>query len=74
MPSKTAQQKCPNLIFVRPRFPGYKEISQQIRQIFYEYTDLVEPLSPDEAYLDVTENKKGIESANQIALEIRKNI
>ncbi|AQX00931.1 DNA polymerase IV [Elizabethkingia anophelis] len=74
MPSKTAQQKCPNLIFVRPRFPRYKEISQQIRQIFYEYTDLVEPLSLDEAYLDVTENKKGIESANQIALEIRKKI
>ncbi|WP_049038916.1 DNA polymerase IV [Elizabethkingia anophelis] len=74
MPSKTAQQKCPNLIFVRPRFPRYKEISQQIRQIFYEYTDLIEPLSLDEAYLDVTENKKGIESANQIALEIRKKI
>ena len=43
MPSKTAQQKCPNLIFIRPRFPRYKEISQQIRQIFHEYTDLVEP-------------------------------
>ncbi|MCL1676471.1 DNA polymerase IV [Elizabethkingia meningoseptica] len=74
MPSKTAQQKCPNLIFVKPRFSRYKEISQQIRQIFFEYTDLVEPLSLDEAYLDVTENKKGIESANIIASEIRKKI
>jgi DNA polymerase-4 len=74
MPSKTAKEKCPHLIFVSPRFPRYKEISRQIREIFYEYTDLVEPLSLDEAYLDVTENKKGIESANQIAKEIRQKI
>jgi len=74
MPSKTAREKCPNLIFVPPRFPRYKEVSKKIRSIFYEYTDLVEPLSLDEAYLDVTENKKNIESANQIAKEIRRRI
>lgn len=74
MPSKTAKEKCPELIFVRPRFPRYREVSQQIHEIFHEYTDLVEPLSLDEAYLDVTENKKNIESANQIATEIRQKI
>ncbi|WP_419870940.1 DNA polymerase IV [Chryseobacterium sp. CT-SW4] len=74
MSSKTAKEKCPDLIFVKPRFPRYKEISQKIRSIFYEYTDLVEPLSLDEAYLDVTENKKELESANQIAREIRQKI
>lgn len=74
MPSKTAKEKCPHLIFVKPRFPRYKEISQKIRAIFYEYTDLVEPLSLDEAYLDVTQNKKEMESANEIAKEIRKRI
>ncbi|MEG2079310.1 DNA polymerase IV [Chryseobacterium sp.] len=74
MPSKTAKEKCPHLIFVPPRFARYKEISKKIREIFYEYTDLVEPLSLDEAYLDVTENKKQIESANQIAREIRQKI
>ncbi|MDM1554388.1 MULTISPECIES: DNA polymerase IV [Chryseobacterium] len=74
MPSKTAKEKCPDLIFVPPRFTRYKEISKMIREIFYEYTDLVEPLSLDEAYLDVTENKKEIESANQIAREIRQKI
>ncbi|MFY1046864.1 DNA polymerase IV [Chryseobacterium sp. GP-SGM7] len=74
MPSKTAKEKCPHLIFVPPRFARYKEISRKIREIFYEYTDLVEPLSLDEAYLDVTENKKDIESANQIAKEIRQKI
>lgn len=74
MPSKLAKQKCPHLIFVKPRFARYKEISQQIRQIFLEYTDLVEPLSLDEAYLDVTINKKNIDSANAIAREIRQRI
>lgn len=74
MPSKTAKEKCQHLIFVPPRFARYKEISRKIRDIFYEYTDLVEPLSLDEAYLDVTENKKGIESANDIAREIRQKI
>jgi len=62
------------LIFVRPRFERYKEISQQIRAIFLDYTDLVEPLSLDEAYLDVTQNKKGNPSATLIAQEIRKRI
>lgn len=74
MPGRMAMEKCPHLIVVKPRFQRYKEISQQIRAIFYEYTDLVEPLSLDEAYLDVTENKKGIESANEIAKEIRRKI
>ncbi|MBC7556904.1 MAG: DNA polymerase IV [Chryseobacterium sp.] len=74
MPSKIAKEKCPQLIFVKPRFARYKEISQQIRKIFFDYTDLVEPLSLDEAYLDVTENKKNIDSANDLAREIRKRI
>ena len=69
-----AKQKCPHLIFVPPRFARYKEISIKIRAIFYEYTDLVEPLSLDEAYLDVTENKKGNPSASMIAQEIRDRI
>lgn len=74
MPGRIALEKCPHLIVVKPRFQRYKEISQQIRKIFYDYTDLVEPLSLDEAYLDVTENKKGMDSANEIAREIRKRI
>ena len=74
MPGKIALEKCPHLIVVKPRFARYKEISQQIRKIFYEFTDLVEPLSLDEAYLDVTENKKGIESAQEIARQIRSRI
>jgi DNA polymerase-4 len=69
-----AKRNCPDLIFVRPRFDRYKEISQKIRAIFHEYTDLVEPLSLDEAYLDVTQNKKGNPSATLMAEEIRKRI
>lgn len=69
-----AARLCPELIFVRPRFDRYKEISKQIRSIFLEYTDLVEPLSLDEAYLDVTNNKKGNPSATLIANEIRQKI
>ena len=69
-----AKKYCPALIFVPPRFDRYKEISQQIRKIFYDYTDLVEPLSLDEAYLDVTVNKKGNPSASLIAQEIRLRI
>ncbi|MDC6404354.1 MULTISPECIES: DNA polymerase IV [Maribacter] len=69
-----AKKKCPDLIFVKPRFDRYKEISKQIRSIFYDYTDLVEPLSLDEAYLDVTVNKKGNPSATLIAKEIRDRI
>ncbi len=72
--SKIAKERCPQLIFVKPRFDRYKQVSKQIHEIFHEYTDLVEPLSLDEAYLDVTENKKGIESAKQIAKEIRQKI
>lgn len=69
-----AKRNCPELIFVRPRFDRYKEISNKIRKIFLDYTDLVEPLSLDEAYLDVTQNKKGNSSASLIAQEIRKRI
>lgn len=69
-----ARKNCPELIFVKPRFSRYKEISQQIRTIFYEYTDWVEPLALDEAFLDVTENKKGNPSATLIAQEIREKI
>ena len=65
---------CPNLIFVRPRFERYAKISKHIRKIFHDYTDLVEPLSMDEAYLDVTENKKGHPSATLLAKEIRERI
>lgn len=71
LPCITAKRLCSNLIFVKPRFEIYKEVSRQIREIFHEYTDIIEPLSLDEAYLDVTENHKGIEIATQIALEIR---
>ena len=69
-----AQKKCPHLIFIKPRFQRYTEISKQIRAIFFEYTDLVEPLSLDEAYLDVTVNKKNHPSATILAKEIRKEI
>lgn len=69
-----AKKNCPELIFVRPRFDRYKEISGKIQKIFYEYTDLVEPLSLDEAYLDVTNNKKGNPSATLLAQEIRQRI
>ncbi len=69
-----AKKKCPDLIFVKPRFDRYKEISIKIRKIFYDYTDLVEPLSLDEAYLDVTTNKKENPSASLIAQEIRLRI
>ncbi len=74
MSGALARQKCPHLIFVNSNFARYKEISAQVREVFYEYTDLVEPLSLDEAYLDVTENKKGNPSANTIAREIRERI
>lgn len=74
MSSKLAKRKCPDLIFVRPRFERYKEISQKIRDLFFEYTDLVEPLSLDEAFLDVTYAKKGKPSATLIAKEIRLRI
>ena len=69
-----AKKNCPELIFVKPRFDRYKEISKKIHKIFHDYTDLVEPLSLDEAYLDVTHNKKGNPSATLLAQEIRLRI
>ncbi|UPS92684.1 DNA polymerase IV [Bizionia sp. M204] len=74
MSGMQARRLCPDLIFTKTRFDRYREISKQIRNIFYDYTDLVEPLSLDEAYLDVTENKKGNPSASLIAQEIRTRI
>jgi DNA polymerase IV len=74
MPGKLAKRKCPQLIFTRLRFDVYKQVSKQIREIFAEYTDLIEPLSLDEAYLDVTENKLGIETATEIAKQIKEKI
>ncbi len=74
MSGVVARKNCKHLIFVKPRFSRYKEISNQIRKIFFEYTDLVEPLSLDEAFLDVTKNKKNMLSATLIAKEIRKRI
>ena len=74
MPSKVAARLCPDLIFVRPRFDAYKKVSDEIREIFHQFTDLVEPLSLDEAFLDVTENKVNIPSATIIAKEIKRRI
>lgn len=74
MASSKACRLCPQAIFLPPRLEAYKQVSMEIREIFYEYTDLVEPLSLDEAYLDVTVNKKGIPSATIIAREIRQQI
>lgn len=74
MASSVAIRKCPDLIFVKPRFDVYKYVSNEIRTIFAEYTPLIEPLSLDEAYLDVTDNLKNIASATQIAEEIRAKI
>jgi DNA polymerase IV len=71
MPSKKALQLCPQIIFIRPRFEAYKEASQKVREIFHRFTDIIEPLSLDEAYLDVTEDKQGIGSAIDIAKLIR---
>jgi len=74
MPSRQAYQRCPQALFVPPRFDAYKEVSRKIREIFHRYTDLVEPLSLDEAYLDVTHDKLHIGSALEIAEQIRKAI
>jgi DNA polymerase-4 len=74
LPSATAARKCPELIFVAPRFDVYKAISQQIRSIFAEYTPLIEPLSLDEAYLDVTGNLRDLPTATETAAEIRARI
>ncbi len=74
MPSVTAKRQCPDLIFVKPRFEIYKAVSQQIREIFAEHTPIIEPLSLDEAYLDVTENLQGIPLARDVAYAIRAKI
>ncbi|MAZ83774.1 MAG: DNA polymerase IV [Hoeflea sp.] len=74
LPSVTAKRRCPELIFVKPRFDVYRAVSAQIHEIFAEHTDLIEPLSLDEAYLDVTENKQDIEFATEIATIIRARI
>jgi DNA polymerase IV len=74
MPSVTAKRQCPDLVFVKPRFEVYKAISRQIRDIFAEHTPIIEPLSLDEAYLDVTENLQCIPLARDIALRIRERI
>src|SRR5690606_11655380 len=74
LPSVTAKRRCPELIFVKPRFDVYRAVSAQIREIFAEHTDLIEPLSFDEAYLDVTENKQNIGIATEIATLIRTRI
>jgi DNA polymerase-4 len=74
MPSVTAKRRCPELIFVKPRFEVYRAVSQEIRAIFADYTELIEPLSLDEAYLDVTEDRRGVGSATAIAQEIRARI
>ena len=69
-----AKRQCPDLIFVKPRFEVYKAVSQQIREIFAEHTPIIEPLSLDEAYLDVTENLQNIPLARDVALAIRARI
>src|SRR4051794_24598823 len=74
LPSVTAKRLCPDLIFVKPRFDVYRTVSHQIRAIFFDYTDLVEPLSLDEAYLDVTEDRHGLGSARAVAEDIRRRI
>ncbi len=74
MPSVTAQRRCPSLVFVKPRFDVYKAVSSQIRAIFADYTDLIEPLSLDEAYLDVSQDRRALGSARAIAEEIRARI
>ena len=74
MPSALAYRRCPDIIFVKPRFEAYKEASKQIHEVFKEFTDLIEPLSLDEAYLDVTENKQNMEFAMDVATAIKKRI
>ena len=74
MASSTAYKLCPDAVFIRPRFDTYRAVSSEIREIFFEFTDLVEPLSLDEAFLDVTENYKGMTSATLIAKEIKRKI
>src|ERR1700693_1974285 len=74
MPAVRAERLCPNAVFLPPDFPRYRAVSRQVRDIFRRHTDLIEPLSLDEAYLDVTENKTGLPTATQVARTIRKEI
>ncbi|EAG6803465.1 DNA polymerase IV, partial [Listeria monocytogenes] len=74
MPTRQAAKLCPNGIFIHGNMAHYVEVSNQIREIFSRYTDIIEPLSLDEAYLDVTENKKGMKSATMVAREIQQTI
>lgn len=74
MPAMRAERLCPDAIFIPPDFTRYRAVSQQIREIFHSHTDLVEPLSLDEAYLDVTENKQGIPTATELARQIQREI
>lgn len=74
MPSANARRLCPNLVFVRPRFEAYKAVSSEIRAVFEEHTPLIEPVALDEAYLDVTENLKGLPTATDVARDIRTTI
>src|SRR3989454_6660791 len=74
MPTVRAERLCPNATFLPPDFPRYREVSRQVREIFKRHTDLIEPLSLDEAYLDVSENKTGLPTATQVARTIREQI
>jgi len=74
MPAIRAERLCPNAVFLPPDFPRYRAVSRQVRDIFRRHTDLIEPLSLDEAYLDVTENKTGLPTATQVARTIREQI
>lgn len=74
MPAVTAERLCPQAIFVPPDFTRYKAVSRAVREIFQRHTDLIEPLSLDEAYLDVTENKTGLPTATKVAIAIRQEI
>ena len=74
MPAVQAERLCPNAVFLPPDFPRYRAVSRQVRDIFRRHTDLIEPLSLDEAYLDVTENKTGLPTATQVARMIREQI
>ncbi|HKW61656.1 MAG TPA: DNA polymerase IV, partial [Candidatus Acidoferrum sp.] len=74
MPAVRAERLCPNGVFLPPDFPRYRAVSREVREIFLRHTDLIEPLSLDEAYLDVTENKMGLPTATQVARAIREQI
>src|SRR5260370_20420859 len=74
MPAVRAEHLCPNAVFLPPDFPRYRAVSRQVREIFRRHTDLIEPLSLDEAYLDVTENKMGLPTATQVARTVREQI